>query len=132
MYSRTFAFWMLCLICISSTMLVTNNCLASDAHYCLDTLAGHPYRFPPVYGHAAQMPGSPKYFVPGYGYRIPGFGFRAGYSETLNSYADYYDFGRRVPQFYNDTKQRYWDNGQGGPWYYPGASNNTRTAWPDW
>ena len=107
-------------------------CLAHDERYSLDELTHHPYRYLPAYGHAAQMPGSPKYFVPGFGYRIPGFGSGAGYGETRDSYGEYYRFGRRVHQNYTDTRQRYWSNSYGGPWYYPGSSVNTRTAWPEW
>lgn len=120
------------LFCSLAAMCVTGNCLASDTLYSLGEFADHPYRFPPVYGHASQMPGSPKYFVPAYGYRIPGFGFRAGYAESLNSYARYYRFGQRDPGFYSDAEQRFWSNSYGGPWYYPGSSTNTRTAWPNW
>jgi hypothetical protein len=107
-------------------------CLADEINYSMDELTHHPYHYLPAFGHAAQMPGSPKYFVPAYGYRIPGFGFRGGYRETLNSYTDYYRFGQRVNQHYTDTKQRYWRNSYGGPWYYPGYPFNTQTAWPDW
>ena len=78
------------------------------------------------------MPGSPKYFVPGYGYRIPGFGFRGGYAETFNSYPTFYSVGRRNPAWYHDSQQRYWSNSYGGPWYFPGWPANTTTAWPDW
>ncbi len=120
------------LLCSGWWGLFGNPCVADEASYSMDELTYHPYRFLPAFGHAAQMPGSPKYFVPAYGYRIPGFGFRAGYRETLDSYADYYRFGRRVHQDYTDTEQRDWSNSYGGPWYYPGSSANTRTAWPDW
>lgn len=92
----------------------------------------HPYRYLPPYGHASQNPGSPRYFEPGYGYRIPGFGFRGQTTSVLPRYGTYYQFGRRVPGLYSDDRQRYWMNSYGGPWYLPGSQSNTQTRWPSW
>jgi hypothetical protein len=115
-----------------STILPLTANAREPVRYSLDDLTYHPYRFVPPNGHASQSPGSPQYFVPGYGYRIPGFGFRGDYAETLISHADYYRFGRRDHGFYSDTRQRFWSNSYGGPWYYPGWPGTTRTVWPDW
>lgn len=121
------------LVALSLCTLPPLSVIAAEPPQCsLGDTTHHPYHYVPPYGHASQLPGSPKYFVPGYGYRIPGFGFRGGYAETLNSYSDYYSFGRRDHGFYDDARQRFWTNSYGGPWYQPGWPANTRTAWPDW
>ena len=121
---------------LRSFVLVFSCCLftlgvdaQADDHCSSDRLTYHPYPFVPPFGYASQNPGSPKYFVPGYGYRIPGFGFSAGYAETLNSYRDFYEFGQRKHQPYDDTQHQFWSNHNGGPWYYPGWPANVRTRW---
>jgi hypothetical protein len=105
---------------------------ADPPTYSLDELVQHPYRFLPAFGHASQAPGSPRYFDPGYGYRIPGFGFRYGYTETLSAYSDFYRFGRRKQARYNDRQYRFWTNTYRGPWYHPGWPANTRMNWSSW
>ena len=102
---------------------------ATEPVYSLDLLQHHPYRFQPAYGHASQRPGSPRHFVPGYGYQSPGFGqssIRAG-----TSYRSNYSFGRRLPhslykQFRHDT------NSLGGPWYHPGWPGNVQLQPQAW
>lgn len=98
----------------------------------LQPLENHPYTYVPSYGHASQNPGSPKYFEPGYGYRIPGFDFRGGYDATENSYDSFYSFGRRNAGFYSDANHRYWRNVYAGPWYHPGWPANTQAGWTGW
>ncbi len=113
-------------------LLISSSLQAADGPaYALDSMTDHPYRFTPAYGHASQNPGSPKYFVPGYGYRIPGFGSGNGFSSS-NSYTDHYTFGIRKPGSYNDTTHQYWDNSYGGPWYIPGSSTNLKSRFPNW
>ena len=100
----------------------------------LDSLAHHPYSNFALAGHASQNPGSPKYFVPGYGDRVPGVGASAGNSWRWNpgGYSDYYSFGRRNAGLYNDADHRFWSNTYGGPWYHAGWTANTRTRWPSY
>lgn len=100
--------------------------------YSLDVLEHHPYRFVPAYGHASQNPGSPKWFVPGYGYRIPGFGYSLRRYSALSPYNSNYAFGARVPSHYDDSTYRYWTNSYGGPWYFPGSSANTQARAFSW
>ncbi len=103
---------------------------ADEPIYSLDQLNHHPYRYVPAFGHASQNPGSPKYFVPGYGYQISGFGYSAGSLPTLTSYNDFYQFGQRKHGLYDDANHRFWSNSYGGPWYYPGSPANTQSRWP--
>lgn len=97
------------------------------AQYSLDSMANHPYNSATAPGHASQSPGSPKWFVPGYGYQRP-----YGYGSTLNRrlrnpYLTEYSFGTRRPNLRrNDTTHLYWTNAYGGPWYLPGSTTNTR------
>ena len=117
----------------SAIALAANRCGADDGPlYSLDVLQHHPYRFVPAFGHASQNPGSPKWFVPGYGYRIPGFGYGLTRHSALSPYNSNYAFGARVPSHYDDATYRYWTNSYGGPWYFPGWSGNTQArafAW---
>jgi len=120
--------------------ILLTSCTAASAGapaYSLDQLYNHPYRYTPAYGHVSQNPGSPKYFAPGYGYRIPGFGYSVGpasVSTTYNTYNSNYQFGQRnrrsATGMYNDRSHRFWSNSYGGPWYYPGSPANTTDRWP--
>lgn len=103
---------------------------ADEVVYSLDNLVHHPYSFVPAYGHASQSPGSAKYFVPGYGYRIPGYGIYGKTLSATGSYLNYFEFGQRVPGLYDDTRQRFRADSYGGPWYHAGWTANTRSIWP--
>ena len=100
--------------------------------YNLDRMTLHPYRYMPAYGHASKNPGSPRHFVPGYGYQVPTLG--PGYSNLPQNtdYNAYYSFGRRNHGHYDGTTTRFWHISYGGPWYYPGATTNTQDRWPGW
>lgn len=115
----------LILLCLAAAMKPARS---AEPIYSLDLLQDHPYRFVPSYGHASQNPGSPKWFAPGYGYRIPGF----GYSSPVTSYTDYYQFGSLRPGFYNPNQQLFLYYSYGGPWYIPGSTTNVTNAWPQW
>lgn len=124
--------FIMCLVCFAVASLLADTALEVSPRSRLVESTQHSYDFMPAYGHAAQMPGSPKYFVPGYGYRVPGYGFLAGYRETLSPYAHFYRFGQLDPQFYNAPQYRFSGNLPGGPWYFPGSATNARTVWPKW
>lgn len=93
--------------------------------FSLDQMHDHPYRFVPAHGHASQNPGSPKYFVPAYGYRIPGFGAMQRRYDALSPY-HLYSFGVRQPLSFSARGYRFETNSTGGPWYHPGWTGNTR------
>ena len=102
-------------------------CLAVDGPgYNLDAMTSHPYRFLPAYGHASQNPGSPRWFMPGYGYQIPGFGYTVGTNSHRYSSTVPYGFGSRIPARYTDSVWRNWTNNSAGPWYLPGSTTNTQ------
>jgi hypothetical protein len=103
---------------------------AVEPVYSLDSMTHHPYRYVPAFGHASQNPGSPRHFVPGYGYSIPGFGASSANLAPNTNYSLYYQFGHRTHGLYNDATHRFWHNSYGGPWYHPGASTNTQDRWP--
>jgi hypothetical protein len=109
---------------------ICQSATADEPIYSLDQLNQHPYRFVPAFGHASQNPGSPKYFVPGYGYQIPGFGSSPRSLPTLTSYNDLYEFGQRKHGSYDSAGNRFWSNSYGGPWYQPGSWANTTDRWP--
>lgn len=111
----------------TASLMNATGVLASEPVYSLDLLQSHPYRFLPAYGHASQNPGSPKYFVPGYGYRIPGFGWNG----SVVGADRYYEFGIQLPNHDDDSKYKFWSNSYGNPWYRPGGPNTT-ARWPQW
>ena len=141
-----------------SILLAGSSALhAQPPQYNLDRLEAHPYCFLPNYGHPSLNPGSPRYFVPGYGYRIPGFGYAGQNLPTLTDYSGYntfgtfggsggiglysgygaynnnYQFGQRNPGGYGGVGNfgtRFGSNSYGGPWYFPGSATNTHSRWP--
>ena len=115
-------------IAVAVLCMASSTASANEPIYSLDQLTQHPYRFVPAFGHASLNPGSPRHFVPGYGYRIPGFGSRS--LPTLTSYNDFYEFGQRRHGLYNDSRHRFWSNSYGGPWYHAGSWSNTTDRWP--
>ena len=124
----------LCIFAFAASLCLAlaNVSVAEDGPlYSLDVLEHHPYRFVPAFGHASQNPGSPKWFVPGYGYQIPGFGYSLKRYHSLSPYNSNYAFGARVPSHYDDSTYRYWTNSF-GPWYFPGASTNTQARAFSW
>ena len=96
------------------------------AQYSLDSMANHPYNSATARGYAWQNPGSPKWFVPGYGYQQP-YGYSSSMrNRLLNPYLQEYSFGiRRSNLRRSDATHRNWTNAYGGPWYFPGSSTNT-------
>lgn len=110
--------------------LAATPLLAEPPAYSLDALSDHPYRFVPSWGHASQMPGSPKHFAPGYGYRIPGFGTFSTLS-SRGAYQPLNAFGRRIPKSV-ESGFRSNQNSLGGPWYYPGWPGNPQLREQSW
>lgn len=99
--------------------------------YSLDFFS-HPYRFTPMWGHASQNPGSPKWFRPGYGYQVPGFGDSLRLSSPAALSYQTHPFGNRAPGELRirGHQHHYW--GSGPPWYLPGAPaavNGTDFNW---
>ena len=111
----------------------------------------HPNQFLPAYGHASQNPGSPRWFAPGYGYVVPGFGVRPASSVDLSNagtagaayglsypvptastgllgshYDPVYDFGSRRSGLGYSAAHPFSSYSYGGPWFYPGSSTNLR------
>ena len=86
---------------------------AHEPVFSLDLLSQHPYRFVPAYGHASQNPGSPKWFRPGYGYQIPGFGYSVAQPRV-----NFYHY--TVPHRLTTAGKMYWEQGR-SPWYLPSA-----------
>ena len=115
---------------LAMTFAIGSSCLhghaADGPGYNLDAMTSHPYRFVPAYGHASQNPGSPKWFVPGYGYQIPGFGYAAETKSFSYSSTVPYAFGSATPAHYTDSAWRNWTNNTAGPWYLPGSTTNTQ------
>ncbi|MEZ6057538.1 MAG: hypothetical protein R3C01_12625 [Planctomycetaceae bacterium] len=101
-------------IAIVFVLMLSASASAQEPVYSLDTLADHPYRYMPAYGHASQNPGSPKWFVPGYGYRIPGFGYHRSQPQFDNFYH------KTIPHSLSTNGRLYWEIGR-SPWYFPGA-----------
>lgn len=99
-------------------LLVPSMALAQGPVYQLDLLGQHPYKYYPPAGHASQNPGSPKWFVPGYGYKIPGFGFPPQIVPTTQ-YAPQRD--RQWRGSFARSQPMYWERGQ-TPWYFPGQA----------
>jgi len=106
------------IIAFSLLTVLTSVCMptadASEPVYSLDQLTHHPYRYVPAYGHASQNPGSPKWFRPGYGYQIPGFGSTASLS------AIYYHQNVLHSERNLTKGESYWTEGR-APWYLPGS-----------
>ncbi|MCA8996569.1 MAG: hypothetical protein KDA80_06285 [Planctomycetaceae bacterium] len=113
-------------------LAITPAVFAQDASiYSLDQLGFHPYRSVPAFGHASQNPGSPKWFVPGYGYRIPGFGplndsanLPYGYPQTSLTTDR---FGPRSGFSLNR-----FDAGLIATWGTTGTPWTQNRAWPEW
>lgn len=101
------------------------------ASYSLDSFS-HPYRFSPGWGHASQNPGSSKWFVPGYGYQVPGFGTSPRLSSLAAPSYKTHPFGNRLPGQLRvrGSRHHYWGSGQ--PWHLPAAPaavNGTAFNW---
>lgn len=81
-----------------SSQTMADEFTYSAATYNLDSMATHPYMHTPAIGHASQMPGSPKHFVPGYGYIPPGAVRPDIRYHRLSPYLNDFSFGqRRIP-----------------------------------
>lgn len=107
---KTTCQFLMMIVCLSSSAVLADG----GPVYSLDQMMDHPYRFVPAYGHASQNPGSPKWFRPGYGYLIPGFGSTRGLSVGGSGRYNQHDgFGLRRP---NDRSVAM------TPWYFPGQS----------
>ena len=114
-------------VVLSALMVSAVDGAAADGPlYSLDVMTQHPYRFTPAWGHASQNPGSPRWFVPGYGYQIPGFGYGLNRYSALSPYQAHYAFGIRQPAAYSDATHQNWSSISTIPWFLPGSSTNTQ------
>ena len=126
---------------LSLTLLLTSAASAHDPYppplSSLDRMEFHPYRFLPAYGHASQNPGSPRYFMPGYGYAIPGFGTAsastlAGWPASSNAWRPVSGVGSVYEAPYRFGHLDRFGSGPvpatarpyGSPWYLPGSPTN--------
>ena len=82
--------------------------------------AFHPYR-----PHAEAVgglfaPSSPRYFVPGYGYAVPGYTFWRPQS-TLDRYSSFYRYGQRNAGLFLIGAGRPRVNASSPVWFLPGS-----------
>ena len=93
------------------------------------TVPDHPYHHVPSRGHASQNPGSPKWFVPGYGYQTP----PVYTTRSLNPWRSNilsqspYTWGTLQPLYYSDplylqSRSTFFRT----PWLLPGSSTNLK------
>ncbi|MFY9256954.1 MAG: hypothetical protein WAO83_26110 [Fuerstiella sp.] len=107
---------------LSLMLACTLEASAQDSPaYSLDSMTQHPYRFTPAWGHASHNPGSPKWFVPGYGYQIPGYGYSVQRYSLLSPYNAHYAFGIRQRSGFGSPSVTPLANVGAPPWYFPGS-----------
>ena len=119
-------------LCASATSSAKAEAQPSySAVYSMDSLKDHPYRFYPAYGHASQNPGSPKWFAPGYGYQIPGFGTPPNRLHSMHSNHWAYPFGNAVRPWETASRSRHW-NGNTSWWLLPGTPSRQGSPSFNW
>ena len=88
-----------------------------------------PYRYQatPLPVHASFQPGSPKWFVPGYGYQVPAVAYRRPTDLGLSVYRQQSWLGSRRSDVFYGGNQRFWVAPNALPWFLPGATTGTVT-----
>lgn len=127
----TFAILTMALSAFAAPSATAQDHSSTHAVYSLDSLKDHPYRFYPAYGHASQNPGSPKWFAPGYGYQIPGFGSTASRHHLSQSPHWTHPFGNAVHPWETTARSRYW-TGNTIPWLLPGSPSRQGSPAFNW
>ena len=121
------------IVIVATAVFHSGNATAGDSPiYSVDSMMNHPYMFTPAWGHASQNPGSPKWFAPGYGYQIPGFGYSQYRYDRLNSYNAHYAFGVLQRSSFSSVGTRYRPSVGSPSWYFPGSplsTDSTSFAW---